>query len=208
MLKARHTILGNALMSGYISVAVKRHFRGMQIRQKPESLDNGPILLLANHFSWWDGFTHYYLNRLYFRKRFHLMMQEEELAKRPIFRNAGVFSIKKGSREVFESLDYTVKLLTNFENLVVMFPQGRLNSLHQQQFYFEKGVMYLMKNLSKEVNVIFSIFLPEYGPHPKPILTSHLFTMPENTGESLQLLEEAFTQKYQEAVAGQIKSME
>jgi hypothetical protein len=47
--------------------------------------------------------------------------------------------MKKGSREMLESLAYSANLLNNPENLVTIFPQGELYSNHETYIHVEKG---------------------------------------------------------------------
>jgi 1-acyl-sn-glycerol-3-phosphate acyltransferase len=53
------------------------------------------VLLLANHFSWWDGFLLYYINQKVFRKQFHVMVIEETVQKVGFFKYMGAFSVNK-----------------------------------------------------------------------------------------------------------------
>ena len=82
-------------------------------------MQNKAILLIPNHFSWWDGFFYYFINLKFFRKRFHVMMLEKELSKRPIFKYIGAFSVEQKSETVQETLSYTSDLLKNPNNIFV-----------------------------------------------------------------------------------------
>ncbi len=72
-------------------------------------------------------------------------MLEEQLRKHMYLNKAGGFSVRKGSRSIVESLGYTAELLNDKNNLVLMFPQGRIESMHKQDFVFEKGIEYVLK---------------------------------------------------------------
>ena len=83
-----------------------RHFR--EIRYRGQFQDRGKaILLIANHFTWWDGFIQGVLNQNRFQRNFYVMMLEEQLRKFPILRTTGAFSIRKHSRSMLESLVIT-----------------------------------------------------------------------------------------------------
>ena len=57
----------------FISLSLKNHFNRMVY--KGEFEDNGkPVLLISNHFSWWDGFFQSYLNKRVFHRRLYFMM--------------------------------------------------------------------------------------------------------------------------------------
>src|SRR4029078_9939760 len=96
------------------------------------------ILILSNHFSWWDAFFMVYLNIRLFKKRYHVMMLEEQLKKFRFFSHGGVYSVKKKSRDMIESLDFTCHLLENKKNLVQLFPQGDIQSQHVKYITFQK----------------------------------------------------------------------
>jgi len=141
MIKARHTWWGKQLFDTMIPFLITRHFQEFRVEQSVQASPDRPLLILANHFSWWDGFTHYYLNQHWLGKRFDVMMLEEELAKRPFFRNAGAFSVNHGKRTVIDTLQYSAQLLQQPENLVLIFPRGRIQSLYDRHFPVEKGVL-------------------------------------------------------------------
>ena len=91
---------------------------------------NLPVLLVSNHFSWWDGFWAVYLNEKIFHRIFHFMMLEEQLKSHMFLNKTGGYSIKKGSRSIIETIDYTAQLLSDRKNLVLIFPQGEISSMH------------------------------------------------------------------------------
>ena len=70
-----------------------------------------PILMISNHFSFYDGFIQILLNLKVFKRRFNIMMLEKELRKNMILTKIGACSISKGKRTSLESLDYAVELL-------------------------------------------------------------------------------------------------
>ncbi len=203
MIQARHTRMGKLIFDVMVPFLIKRHFRDFVVEQHVEPSRERPVLFLANHFSWWDGFTHYYLNQLYFGKRFHVMMLEEELEKRMLFRNAGAFSVKHGYRSVLETIAYTKELLKNPGNCVLMFPPGRIQSLYSNAFPFQKGVEKVLSASPEELQVVLSVILPEYGANAKPALHCYLRELPEPADLSLSRVEEAFQAHYKEAIEHQ-----
>jgi 1-acyl-sn-glycerol-3-phosphate acyltransferase len=124
--------------------------------------------------SWWDGFWVMYLNLKLLHRRFHFMMLEEQLGKRLFLNKSGGFSIRKGSRSIVETLNYTVELLNDKRNLVLMFPQGEIQSLQTRKFIFEKGIDHIVKRTGDKIQIIFILNLVEYYSNPKPTLFIHL----------------------------------
>ncbi|MCD8072822.1 MAG: lysophospholipid acyltransferase family protein [Alistipes sp.] len=143
-----------------------------------------PLLMFANHISWWDGFVQYRLNKEVFGKKLHVMMLEQELIRHKLINRCGCFSIRKNSRSIIESLRYSAKVLENPANMVLMFPQGSIRSLYTTDIDFESGALYLMKIIGNEYRVIFNVNLIDYGPYKKPSLDIyHQAVDPSNIGD-------------------------
>jgi hypothetical protein len=138
-----------------------------------------PVLLIGNHFSWWDGFIANLLNNKIFHRKFHIMMLEEQLSRRMFLNKAGAYSIKRGSRSVMESLHYTRDLLNGKENLVVLYPQGEFESIYRTTVRFEKGISAIVAGLKNKFHVVFYAALVDYFSHRKPALTIYLREIPQ-----------------------------
>src|SRR5262249_12927293 len=84
-----------------------------------------PLLAVANHPSWWDGYIALALSRHYGRARY-LMVDEAQLRRYPFFAWAGCFSVDRNDpRETARSLSYAANLLaTERAPLLWLFPQG------------------------------------------------------------------------------------
>jgi 1-acyl-sn-glycerol-3-phosphate acyltransferase len=133
-----------------------------------------PILLIGNHISWWDGFIPYELNRQLFKRNFHIMMLEEELRKVRFFRHLGAFSINPGTRSAFDSLDYASNILRGKDNILVVYPQGEIQSQYNEEIRFRKGWFRIIKNAVNPVKIIFMANLTDYMSHRKPALNIYL----------------------------------
>jgi len=133
------------------------------------------ILLLCNHFSWWDGLWGNYLAYWHLNRKLYIMMQEDHLQKRMLLNLFGGFSINRSSRAMIESLQYAANLLNNPENLVVVFPQGKLISNHTTEIEVERGIELLIKNIKGPCQIIYSCALIDYFESLKPSVFFHLF---------------------------------
>lgn len=173
ILRAFHHPIIYPFFKGYSIWKINRNFQRVVIKGDIAVKDK-PLLLISNHMSWWDGFWVMYLNLKLFHRRFHFMMLEEQLNKRMFLNRSGGFSIRKGSRSIVETLNYTVELLDDRNNLVLMFPQGEIQSLHTRKFIFEKGIDHIVKRTRDKVQIIFILNLVEYYSNPKPTLFIHL----------------------------------
>ena len=133
------------------------------------------MLMLGNHISWWDGFLAQYVNIELFNRKLHIMMLEEQLEKRMFLNKTGAYSIKKGDRSAVESLRYSSDLLKDPNNLVILFPQGKIHSMFDFPVTFEKGWHRIVTNLEGPVQVVFFITLIDYFSSSKPQLNIYLY---------------------------------
>lgn len=179
MIRARHRSFYIRFFNFYTKWMLKRYFR--EIRFRGDMADKGlPVLMIGNHFSWWDGFIANYLNLSWLHRRIHVMMLEDQLKDRKFLNYAGAFSISKGNRSVKESLNYAAGLLKIPENLVVIYPQGRFQSLYERPVKFEKGISFIAKESGCNYQFIFYAAFPDYFEHARPVLTIHFReVMPE-----------------------------
>ncbi|MCD7973351.1 MAG: lysophospholipid acyltransferase family protein [Candidatus Azobacteroides sp.] len=169
MIEAQHTWFGKMICNFYSGYKLERNFKNIFF--SADSPDKGlPVLLIANHFSWWDSFIPYRLNRTVFQRKFHAMMLEEQLEKNRFLSGGGAFSVKKNSREIVKSLDYCLHLLKDRNNLVLLFPQGKIESLYTADFRFQKGIIYLLRHVKNDIHLFFNINMIEYMSERKPSL--------------------------------------
>ncbi|RZA03125.1 MAG: glycerol acyltransferase [Sphingobacteriaceae bacterium] len=134
---------------------------------------NKSILLVANHFSFWDGLILYCLNDRLFKKHFHVMILHDTAKSIGALRYGGAFSVNKGSKDIVESLNYAAQLLNDPNNLVLMFPQGKLYSNFVDRIKFEKGIIRLVER-AKNYQLIFVATFIQYLQHKKPTVTLYL----------------------------------
>lgn len=130
-------------------------------------------------------------------------MLEEQLENRQFLNKAGAFSIKRGSRSVVESLQYASGLLHNNENMVALFPQGTIASIHRRPVRFEKGIERITAGASDKLMILFSVALPDWYSEKKPGLTVRVieYTARER---SVTDLEETYNMFLDECIARQI----
>ena len=183
---------------------LKRHFHKVHLEHDPSSYD-GPVLLIGNHFSWWDGFIGYFLSFTVFRKRFHVMMLEEQLEKRMFLNKGGAFSVRKSSRSAAESLAYSSEILTGRDNLLLLFPQGRIQTLYTKDFVFERGIERILSHLSEPPVVYFMVNLVDYFSRPKPSL--FIRTMRYQGEVTVSGMQEAYNRFFSECVSKQAEDL-
>ena len=173
MIKAKHHIVIYPIFKGLTRLLLKRKFSSTTINGNFNDSGN-PVLVIANHISWWDGFWLMHLNLKVLNRKFHFMMLEEQLKKHWYFQYSGAYSVKKKSRSIVQSIAYTAKLLQHSNNMVFMFPQGEINSLYNNSIRFEKGAQKIIGLCSDEVQVLFVANLVDYLSDSKPNLFTYI----------------------------------
>ena len=141
MLAAKKSVWFEKIFAVYNSNLIKRRFNSLQV----SGLDfltardkNIPLLIYANHSSWWDGLVAFQISREANLDSF-LMMEEKQLRKLPLFRKLGAFSVvREKPREAIKSINYAAEILQKKTNRTVwIFPQGEIlpNDARPLQFY-------------------------------------------------------------------------
>lgn len=141
MLEARKSVWFERLFAVYNSNLIGRRFNSLQVsgldflQARDEKF---PLLLYANHSSWWDGLVAFQISRRAKLDSF-LMMEERQLRKLSLFRKIGVFSVvREKPREAVKSIAYAADLLREKANRAVwIFPQGEIlpNDIRPLGFY-------------------------------------------------------------------------
>ena len=173
MITARHHSLYARVFDWIRKGLLNRHFRSIHIESKLKEQD-GPVLLNANHFSWWDGFIVRYAVPKTLKKKVFVMMLEEELSKRPFLRKVGAFSIKRNSRSAAESIQYARQILENPNHLLLIFPQGQFQSSHQYPLDFEEGWFRILQGAPENTRLVFLAALTDYFANRRPGLYIHM----------------------------------
>ena len=204
MIKARHIPFFVRFFSFYSQNGLKRQFHNVEFDCSINT-EGRPVLLIGNHFSWWDGFIAYRLNDLCLHKKFHIMMLEEQLENRLFLNKAGAFSIKRGSRSVVESLHYASTLLHDEENMVAVYPQGTITSVHRRPVRFEKGAERIIAGASDKLMILLYVALPDWYSEKRPGLTVRVIEYGVRERSATDL-EEVYNMFLEECITRQIPS--
>ena len=199
ILKARHHAIVYPFFRWFSCWYTQRNFHLVIIKGDYDNQGKG-VLLVANHISWWDGFWAVYLNETVFKRKFHFMMLYEQLKKHWYFNLSGGFSVQKQAKSIIESLNYAVQLVTNPRHIVLLFPQGEIQSIYTQTIEFQKGTEYIIRKAgSQNLQLIWMVSLVDYGSNPKPTLTLYFkeYNPAEATTEELQ---HAYNDFYQDCI--------
>ncbi len=203
MVRNKDNWLIHRFFSWYISKRVKQHYH--QLVFGPVATDpEKSILLVANHYSWWDGFLFFHLNKLLFKKKFHIMVLEETIIKHGFLKYVGSFSVSKNSRSMLETLKYAGNLLDDPQNLVVIFPQGKLYSNFINAINFEKGLDRIVSFSQQKFNYVFAASFTEEFSEPKPTVFIYLKIYAAANFAGLAAVQSAYQTHYQQSKLVQI----
>jgi hypothetical protein len=192
MIRADHRKIYIWFMKVYTSVNLKLYFKKVIVEGIPDVSSDSSVLMIGNHFSWWDGFFAYYLNYRYLRKKYHVMMLEEQLESRMFLNRAGAYSVRKMSKTVIDSLNYTSLLLSDPANLVVMYPQGEIESQYSSRVRFERGLDRILRNTKGNVSILFYVATVDWFSSKRPVLRLRLTTFLPPGDISHSIIEDAF----------------
>jgi 1-acyl-sn-glycerol-3-phosphate acyltransferase len=123
---------------------LRRSFYNIHLKGHFPQTDR-PLILIANHSSWWDGLISFYLSEECVHHDSYAMMAEEGISAFPFFRKIGAFSVNPSNpRSLIQSLNYArTKLIPH--QAVWMFPQGAEEHLEKRPLGFKPGVAYLLE---------------------------------------------------------------
>jgi hypothetical protein len=142
MTEAKHARWAERIFLPYVRRLTKKHFHAMRlIGELADVPREKPLLVVANHGTWWDGFFIYLFNAHMLHRELYMMMLEEQLAKYPFFRRLGAFGIEQGRpRSVMSSIAYSAAVLKDPSNLLCIFPQGSMRHVHARPLGFQRGL--------------------------------------------------------------------
>jgi 1-acyl-sn-glycerol-3-phosphate acyltransferase len=109
----------------------------------PLPLPGMPIVLVANHTSWWDGFLlRDVQRRLRPRAPFHVVMREDELRRHPAFRLMGALPLRAGSLSSTRALVRSVRAISarHRDAVFAWFPQGAIWPSGRRPLGFRRGI--------------------------------------------------------------------
>ena len=140
MLKANKSRWFEKAFVVYNRNLLRRRFNSLMI----DGLDhltenkNAPVVICANHSSWWDGLVAFQISH-HTKSDSFIMMEEKQLKNLPLFRKLGAFSVvREKPREASKSINYAAGLLREKSNKTLwIFPQGEImpNDLRPLKFY-------------------------------------------------------------------------
>ncbi len=135
------------------------------LRERDKSL---PLVLYANHSSWWDPLTAFVISKKAELDAF-AMMEEKNLQKLKFFRRIGAFSVvRENPREAIKTIRYAISLLKEKPNRAVwIFPQGEIQPNSTRPLKFYNGAAKIIQQTGKCLAVPVAMryeFLADFKP--------------------------------------------
>ena len=194
MIRNQKHFFYRCILHHYTRWIVSRHFHEILFNTIEVDPDKS-VLLIANHFSFWDSLILYIINQKLLKKQFHVMVREDTTLHLKYLKYGGAFSVRKRSRDVIESLDYAAELLNDPQNLVLIFPQGKLYSNFVNEINFEKGMMKIIEKSRGKFQLVFATTFIQYFKHKKQSVTVYLKNE-AYAGKSFDEIKNAYQQHY------------
>ncbi len=149
MISARKFRLGDWLVGRLIYGSLRKHFDRIYFRTRTfytEEQRKQPMIVCANHYSWWDGYIAYLIEH-YLKIDGYLMMEETQLRRYFFFTWAGCFSVdRENARSAMQSVQYAARVLKERPNrLVWLFPQGEIAPNDRRPLAFFSGATHLAR---------------------------------------------------------------
>ncbi len=152
IIPARKFQPGQALVDWLIFSSFRKSFDRIHFRVRgtyDAELRSLPLIVCANHFSWWDG----YVAKLAERQLGvdgYLMMEEAQLRRYFFFSWTGCFSVnRQDARSAMQSLQYAARLLKQKpRRFVWLFPQGEIAPNDRRPLVFYSGAAHLARMTS------------------------------------------------------------
>ena len=149
MIPARKFPLGQRLVAQYIERSLRKQFDVVYLRERAPRTEEQralPLLLCANHSSWWDGYVALVVERALGLDAY-LMMEEAQLRRYFFFSWVGCFSVNRQDvRSALQTLQYAGRLLKERAGRMVwLFPQGEIVPNDRRPLVFFNGAAYLAR---------------------------------------------------------------
>lgn len=178
--RALHSPLAWRLFDTLGGVWRRSRVAGIHLTGIPEALQarSEPILVVANHVGWWDGFL---VREIHRRLRpegpFFTVMLEEQLRRYPFLRLLGGIGFVPGSTASLRGLLRTLEQegRRSPAPLVLFFPQGRLWPSHRRPLGFKGGLRAIRRSLGGSWVVPLAIHL---APGSRPGLEAWMSAAP------------------------------
>ncbi|SKB91116.1 1-acyl-sn-glycerol-3-phosphate acyltransferase [Daejeonella lutea] len=209
IIKARQNHLLIKTAGKFLNWFLRRRFNKLIINHvniKP----GHSYILMSNHFSFWDGFLAAYLafNAIHKTRGlngFYIMVLKKQMQMNPWLKYFGCFSISPGTASVNESLEYAAEILNTPGNLLLMFPQGNLESHHIRTILMKDGISHIVPQIRNDCQLLWSSTIIEYFESLKPSTYFHMLDCGTNHDFDFEELGKKINAHHKEAIQKQVR---
>jgi len=147
MIEVKNIFWARIMFDFYIGKLLRKHFSHFYLLNNFPALKSpNSIVLIPNHFSWWDGFFIDWILKKETKYQIKIMMLEEQLKRFWFFNYLGAYSIEpKNPASVKETVLYTRSLINKKENGIVIYPQGEIEPYEKRPLQLKEGLKLILK---------------------------------------------------------------
>lgn len=157
MIKADHKRWARYIFNVYIEKQLRGHFSHFyMLNEVPDVKDGETVIFCPNHFSWWDGFLIDRIYRSFYRKKkFYIMMLEEQLKKLWFFGKLGAYSINQTNpRSIIDTIKYTKAIIRGEEAFIAIYPQGEYQQVDPEKIKLKRGLIKIVNGLDDKLKIV------------------------------------------------------
>jgi len=148
--------MGSLFLPAYLRHIIKQNFANFYAVSDIPIIDKGKsVIVTPNHFSWWDGFFSDFSGQYFIKRKFYLMMLEEQLRKYWFFQKIGAFGIEPGNVQSLKEVSkYIKQILSDHSKYLVFYPQGEIQPYELRPLSIKKGIQFFLKGIESSTLVI------------------------------------------------------
>tara|TARA_R110002049_G_scaffold72490_1_gene187003 strand:- start:116126 stop:116920 length:795 start_codon:yes stop_codon:yes gene_type:complete len=148
--------VSNWLQDGFhrfIRPLLRRHFHAIAIERESLNqlgcIDASPVIVYANHPSWWDPLVSHFLNRVLFSPRqFYAPIDAEALQKYRVFGKLGFYGVKMSTTHGAASfLKQSRRILDHPQTAIWMTPEGKFADPRDHSTTLMPGLSHLSSRM-------------------------------------------------------------
>lgn len=130
------------LFARIVRVYFRRHFRTVMVQHKEHLAEaRGPLIVYANHSSWWDPMVSVLLAQTLLPERSHYApMDAAALERYPILRKIGIFPVEMASARGAAQFLRTSQAILAAGGVLWVTPQGRFSDPREAPLAFKPGL--------------------------------------------------------------------
>lgn len=167
-------------------------------------------IFMCNHFSFWDGLWAFYVFRKTFlkkhnMKRLYIMSLKKQMEKNKWLRYMGSFSIDPGKRSIKESFEYAAEILSQPGNVLLFYPQGKLESCYIRYIKFDEGLYEIIPKIKGDCQLIWNSTIVEYFESLSPSIHSSMLDCGTNHGFDFEGLKKQANEFHLKAIQKNIR---